>query len=221
MEDIELIKSRHSVRSYLFKEIEDEKKREINDLISEINKEIGSHIQVFYKENECFSSFLAHYGKFENVSNYISLIGNKKDKDIETKLGYFGEKIVLKLQSLGLSSCWVALTHGASKAKREKNEKEYILISFGYSDKKGVERRSKGVVDVVNSLDIDENIINGIKASLLAPTAMNQQKFYFIVDKDNKVFIYTKKGFYTKIDLGIVAYHFELVSKIKLENLFK
>lgn len=221
MDQFELIKSRHSVRSYLFKEIEEDKKRVIDDLINKINKENNLNIQVFYKEHECFDSFLAHYGKFTNVSNYISLVASKKDKNAETKLGYFGEMIVLKLQELGLASCWVALTHGKSKAIINKGEKEYILISFGYSDLKGVDHKIKRIEEVINKTDVDQNIIKGVEASLYAPTAMNQQKFYFEVKDDNKVFIHTKSGFYTKIDLGIVAYHFETISNIKLENLFK
>nr|MBQ4456441.1 nitroreductase [Clostridia bacterium] len=54
---------------------------------------------------------------------------------------------------------------------------------------------------------------NGLEAALLAPTAMNQQKFKF-ERKGDKVYLKTAGlGFYTKIDLGIVKYHFELVSK--------
>ena len=49
----------------------------------------------------------------------------------------------------------------------------------------------------------------GVEAALLAPTAMNQQKFVF-VRKGNAVSAKAKAGFYSKIDLGIVKYHFEL-----------
>ena len=44
---------------------------------------------------------------------------------------------------------------------------------------------------------------------MLVPTAMNQQKFHFTLDKN----IATAKaglGFYTKLDLGIVKCHFEI-----------
>lgn len=49
----------------------------------------------------------------------------------------------------------------------------------------------------------------GIDAALLAPTAMNQQKFKFILN-DNKVKAKAGIGFYSKIDLGIAKYHFEI-----------
>ena len=49
----------------------------------------------------------------------------------------------------------------------------------------------------------------GAEAALLAPTAMNQQKFVFTLNGD-KVSARAGLGFYSKIDLGIVKYHFEL-----------
>ena len=47
-----------------------------------------------------------------------------------------------------------------------------------------------------------------VEAALLAPTAMNQQKFTFALS-GNRVSVKAGIGFYTKIDLGIVKYHFE------------
>lgn len=52
--------------------------------------------------------------------------------------------------------------------------------------------------------------------SLLAPTAMNQQKFSFELGPDGKVRASCGMGFYTKLDLGIVKYHFEMGSGRKL-----
>lgn len=53
--------------------------------------------------------------------------------------------------------------------------------------------------------------INGVRAALLAPTAMNQQKFGFMLDGD-KVIAKAGKGILSDIDLGIVKYHFEIGS---------
>ena len=50
---------------------------------------------------------------------------------------------------------------------------------------------------------------SGVEAELLAPTAMNQQKFLFSFD-GNRVSAKAGMGFYTKVDLGIVKYHFEV-----------
>ena len=58
--------------------------------------------------------------------------------------------------------------------------------------------------------------LSGMKAALLAPTAMNQLKFYFELLPDDSIKTTCKKGFYTKLDLGIVKYHFEAVSDRKV-----
>ena len=49
----------------------------------------------------------------------------------------------------------------------------------------------------------------GVEAALLAPTAVNQQKFFFSID-NGRVSARAGKGFYSKIDLGIAKCHFEL-----------
>ena len=49
-------------------------------------------------------------------------------------------------------------------------------------------------------------------AAMLAPTAMNQQKFRFELLPDGTVKAACGSGFYTKLDLGIVKYHFEAVT---------
>lgn len=48
----------------------------------------------------------------------------------------------------------------------------------------------------------------GVDAALLAPTAMNQQKFYLSYENGN-VHARAGLGFYSKIDLGIIKYQFE------------
>ena len=113
---IEAIEKRHSVRRYLDKEIENHIVEELIDYIIQCNQQSGLHIQLILNEPEAFSSKLATYGMFTNVSNYIAIVG-KKDKDLDESVGYYGEKIVLKAQQLGLNTCWVALTYNKSKTK--------------------------------------------------------------------------------------------------------
>lgn len=76
----ELIRNRHSVRRFIDKELKKEDIDALNALINEINKEAGLHFQLIVNEKEAFDSFLAHYGKFQNVSNYIACIGKKKQR---------------------------------------------------------------------------------------------------------------------------------------------
>ncbi len=211
MEIIELMKERHSVRQYTDKKIEKEKREVLNALIAKINQKAGLHIQIIYDEPKCFNSMMAHYGKFDGVNNYIALVREKSKSD--ESLGYYGEQIVLKAQELGLNTCWVAMTHGKSKAQIDKGEKLVCLISLGYGKTAGVAHKSKKLSEVCNyKKDMPEWFLSGMEAALLAPTAMNRQKFYFELLPDNSIKITCGKGLYTKLDLGIVKYHFEVVS---------
>lgn len=212
MEALELMKQRHSVRQYKPRAIEPEKRAALNDLCSELNQKAELSIQIVYDEPNCFDSFMAHYGKFSGVCNYIALIGKKSPSQEET-LGYCGEQLVLKAQALGLNTCWVAMTHGKSQANVGKGEKQVCLISLGYGETQGVEHKSKPMQALCRCAQpMPEWFEKGMTAAMLAPTAMNQQKFYFELRADGTVKATCGSGFYTKLDLGIVKYHFEAAS---------
>lgn len=216
METLELMKRRHSVRQYEDRAIEPEKRKALDALAASINRKAGLHIQLFYEEPKCFDSMMAHYGKFSGVRNYIALVG-KKSADLDETLGYYGEQLVLKAQELGLNTCWVAMTHGKSKAEIAKGEKQVCLISLGYGSTSGEEHKSRALSEVCNNRDgMPEWFLSGMEAALLAPTAMNQQKFFISLESDGKVTAACGKGFYTKLDLGIVKYHFEAGSGKKI-----
>lgn len=218
MEILEIMKARHSVRRYTDTSIEQEKREVLNDLTAQANAEAGLHIQIVYDEPKCFDSFMAHYGKFTGVRNYIALVG-KKSVDLDEKLGYYGEMLALKAQELGLNTCWVALTHGKSSAQIAKGEKMVCLIALGYGAMQGVAHKSKDLKAVCNyAVDMPEWFLTGMEAVLLAPTAMNQQKFFFEFLPDGTVKASYGNGFYTKLDFGIVKYHFETITGKKVLN---
>lgn len=212
MEALELMKQRHSVRQYKPRAIEPEKRAALNDLCSELNQKAELSIQIVYDEPNCFDSFMAHYGKFSGVHNYIALIGKKSPK-LEETLGRCGEQLVLKAQELGLNTCWVAMTHGKSRAVVGPGEKQVCLIALGYGETQGVAHKSKPMQALCRCAEpIPEWFEKGMTAAMLAPTAMNQQKFRFELRADGTVKAACGSGFYTKLDLGIVKYHFEAAS---------
>lgn len=124
MDIMEAVHARHSVRSYTDKPIEGETLEALEKTIDECNRESGLHIQLIRNEPMAFGGGLAHYGKFEGVKNYLALVG-KKDRQLDEKCGYYGEKIVLAAQMLGLNTCWVGLTFkkvpNASRLQTEKS----------------------------------------------------------------------------------------------------
>lgn len=207
----EAMKERHSVRQYRNQPLSAEAVSAMQAEIDACNRESGLHIQLVTNEPKAFDGFMAHYGKFSGVRNYIALIG-KKDSTLDEKCGYYGERLVLKAQQLGLNTCWVAMTYSKVKTafSIDRGEKLCVVISIGYGETQGVPHKSKTVSEVAKTDGkMPEWFRNGIEAALLAPTAMNQQKFMFTLD-GNKVAVTAGKGFYTKIDLGIVRYHFEI-----------
>ena len=212
MEMMELMKQRHSVRQYTDRVIEAEKRSALDELTAALNRKFGVHMQIIYDEPQCFDSMMAHYGKFTGVKNYIALVGVKSPALDET-LGYAGEQLVLKAQELGLNTCWVAMTHGKSKAVIGKGEKQVCLIALGYGCTNGIAHRSKALSEVCRVQgEMPEWFLTGMEAALLAPTATNQQKFFFELLPDGKVKASARPGFYTKLDLGIVKYHFEALA---------
>ncbi|MBR1798366.1 MAG: nitroreductase [Bacteroidales bacterium] len=212
MDIFELMKSRHSVRQFQEKAIAPEVRQQLDAYAAELNASSGLHMQVVYDEPECFGTRLAHYGRFENARNYISLVG-RKSADLDELCGYYGELMVLKAQELGLNTCWVALTHGKSHAVVADGERETIVIALGYGVSQGTARRSKTMQQVSNATaNSPQWFIRGVEAAMLAPTAMNQQKFKFVLS-DKGVEVKTPLlGAYLKLDCGIVKCHFELVA---------
>ena len=99
----------------------------------------------------------------------------------------------------------------------EEGEKIACYIAIGYGETQGVGHKIKTVKQVSNASDITPSWFKkGVEAALLAPTAVNQQKFSFeyVGTSNNRQQVRAKKGFsligYTKMDLGIAKYHFEI-----------
>lgn len=212
MQMLDLMKERHSVRQYSDKKIDGDVKSKLDKYVASINEESGLSMQIFYNEPNCFNSMLAHYGKFSNVKNYIAIVGKKEEQE---KSGYYGEKLVLKCQELGLNTCWVALTHGKVNVQTKPQQKLLILIALGYGTNTGVAHKSKPIKELCKEDAYPEWFMKGMEAVSLAPTAMNQQKFLFEM-KNGQVYAKALRGFYSKIDLGIVKYHFETITGHKV-----
>ncbi len=219
----EAIKVRHSVRQYKNTAIEAEKIAQLQALIDQSNSEAGLHMQLVTNEPNAFSQGMAKYGKFSGISNYIAMVCKKGE---DTTLGYYGEQVVLLAQTLGLNTCWVGLTFSKQPDSYEVRDGEHLvcLVPVGYGTNQGVQHpQKKTVADVAElskvesreSKDFPDWFVRGVEAALLAPTAVNQQLFRFVLHDGNKV--EAKKAFsltngmgYAPVDLGIVKCHFEI-----------
>lgn len=211
MDLIQAIKARHSVRRYADKPIDSEASQKLSKIIDECNAESGLNIQLILDEPRAFAGIMAHYGKFSGVKSYIALVG-ENNSDLYEKCGYFGEKIVLAAQTLGLNTCWVGATYKKinDAISVSKGEKLALVIAIGYGETQGKPHSGKKYADVVKDVDnAPEWFVNGVECALLAPTALNQQKFEFSLN-GNKVKIKAGRGVFVNTDTGIVKYHFEI-----------
>ena len=178
---MEAMQARHSVRQYREEALRKEDAALLRGEIEACNAESGLHIQLVCGEPKAFSGLMARYGKFSGVTNYIALVG-KKGPDLSETCGYFGERIVLRAQQIGLNTCWVAMTY--SKVPRAfsvgEGEKLCAVIAVGYGKTQGSGHRVKSLREVTEGEPpFPEWFVSGVEAALLAPTAMNQQKFRF------------------------------------------
>ena len=209
MDKWELMRARHSVRSYLDRPIEQDKREILERAVGEVNAEAGLHVQLFVEEPEAFDANAPHYGQFSGCRNYFAMVG---PKDADEAIGYYGEKLVLLAQELGLNTCWVALTFKKNKVQVavDREEKLHVVIALGYGATQGVPHRNRALTEVSNlGEDSPQWFRDGMEAVMLAPTAINQQKFSF-TQKGSTVRARTKLTFYGRMDLGIAKYHFEL-----------
>ena len=214
----EAIQARHAVRSYKDVPLSEDIINTLQSKIAEINTTGSLHSQLILNEPKAFQGKMAKYGKFRGVNNYIVMAGQKAD-DLDERVGYYGEQLVLLAQTLGLNTCWVGLSYSKVPGTYVLDEGEKIAcyIAIGYGETQGVGHKIKTVEQVSNASDITPSWFRkGVEAALLAPTAVNQQKFSFeyVGMRNNRHQVCAKKGFsmigYTQMDLGIAKYHFEI-----------
>lgn len=215
---IDTIKARHSVRAYTDQPLNLEQISALEAEIAACNEEGNLAIKLVTDEPEAFDSAMAHYGKFSGVKNYVILAGPDAP-DLEERCGYYGERVALLAQDLGLNTCWVAMTFKKRFVKKEvaPGNKLVVVLALGYGETQGIVHKCKEASAVKSVLATEEPawFAAGVEAALLAPTAMNQQHFMFVytgVEKDGKPSVKAGEtgGFYAKVDLGIVKYHFEI-----------
>ena len=222
----EAIEARHSVRAYKDLPLSEEIVKLLEDELVKLNNEGQLHIQLICNEPKAFQGTMAKYGKFRNANNYLVMAG-KKAEDLDERIGYYGEHLVLLAQTLGLNTRWVGLSYSKVPGTYvlEEGEKIACYIAIGYGETQGVGHKIKTVEQVSNASDITPLWFKkGVEAALLAPTAVNQQKFSFeyVGMSNNRHQVRAKKGFsmigYTQMDLGIAKYHFEVgAGKVNFE----
>lgn len=194
------VKERSSRRQFYNRIIEKQKIKKLRNLIEKINKEFeGLRIILVQKEvDEIFTGVLGSYGKISGAPAYLAFVGRKDFPNMEEKIGYGGEAVILEATALELGSCWVSGTFKSDKVLVDLNLKEteklYAISPLGYPEARPTisERVLKTVISSKKRMDLEELIINkdnleeqpgwiktALETARLAPSAVNRQPWRF------------------------------------------
>ena len=217
MSEIDAIRDRHAVRSYTPQKIEQKKVSQLKEKIDELNAEGNLHLQFIEDAGKTYNKLLNRAMGLSSAPSVIACVG-KDDENLDERVGYYGEKLVLFAQELGLNTCWAG-TFNRNNISAEVGDGERLVISIaiGYGENKGKPHKSRSVDQIVEAEGDRPYWFNkGVEMALLAPTALNQQKFLIKLGPNETVEIIDKGGPFSKVDLGIVKCHFEIGSERKI-----
>lgn len=220
---LDVVAARRSVRRYEPRPIEADKIARLRELTAGANAEAaGLALQLVTDEPDAFGrSFLARYGHFKNVRNYIAVVAPDTDEG-GIAAGRHGEKIVLEAKAMGLDSCWVGLTFKRGKVPVDiaPGMKLHAVIALGYGAETPRAHKSKRPADVSEGYGGGNVAFDrGVDCALLAPSALNRQNFRFVLGSDGAVAARAKRRGYAALDLGIAVFHFEYASGLKVGSL--
>lgn len=246
MDIMQIMETRHAVRSYTDEPIAEADAVALQEMVDRCNEESGLHCKLVLDEPKAFDSMLARYGKFANVRNYLVLAGpptadlEKRCGYFGERLVLFAQERGLNTCWVALT-----FKKRFVRKVVDAGDKFVLVIALGHGATQGAAHKSKDVSDVVSFQDVDlsfdrdadsessrsadsdpegpeeaspipEWFARGVKAALLAPTAMNQQSFEIILtsatspEGKSYVDLVSKGGAYSSVDIGIVQLHFEL-----------
>ena len=213
MNEIDAIRQRHSVRQYKADRIEEEKVALINAKIDELNAEGDLNLQFIEDAEKTYNKLFNRVSGLGSAPSVIACVG-KDDNSLDQRVGYYGEKLVLYAQTLGLNTCWTGTFNRKNiSADIPDGERLVISIAIGYGKDSGKERKTKSKEQLSEaSSQRPEWFEKGVEMAMLAPTAINQQKFLIKLNDDETVEFIDKGGVLSQVDLGIVKCHFELGS---------
>ena len=215
MEDFhQEIKDRHSVRQYLDTPLTESQIQELSLFIQDINQRYGMDFALHVNE-DVFSHWILGYGFIKNCNNYLSFAG-PDSPELDEKVGYYGELVVLKAQQLGLNTCWVGGTYRDKAVRVNPSSRLVCVIALGVGKTNGKPSSSKRVEAYYQGEDVPSWFLAGMEAVRLAPSAINQKKWVFTYLGEGKVEAINKGRHFNEVDLGIAKLHFELGSGHKV-----
>lgn len=229
---VETIRERHSVREYDGGPLARAEFDALGAVVEECARESGLDIQLVGDNPEVFS-VIARFGLIRGCRTHVAFVvddgkarGATEADCVEMRgarrtaadeaIGYWGQKIVLAAQDMGLNTCWCALcSRKKSHAVVAPEKKIRLIIAVGHGKTQGFSRKAKSV-EALSSVECAKApawFAAAMEAAQLAPTAMNNQNFKITLLSDGKtVRIDAPQSGPNVIDEGIVRCNFEIAA---------
>lgn len=215
---VETIRERHSVREYDGKPLSRAEFNALGAVVEEYARESGLDIQLVGDNPEVFN-VIARFGLIRGCRTHVAfVVDDAKAGDVaaDEAIGYWGQKIVLAAQDMGLNTCWCALcSRKKSRAVVAPGKKIRLIIAVGHGKTQGFSRKTKSVeaLSSVECAKVPAWFAAAMEAAQLAPTAMNNQNFKITLLSDGKtVRIDASQSGLNVIDEGIVRCNFEIAA---------
>jgi len=231
---LQAVKYRHSTRKYDGRPIKEAMIHHLDEFIAGLNREIkGARVALVLQNPErVFKGIIGSYGKIKGHPAYAAFIGDMSDPNVQEKVGYIGECLVLEATASGLSTCWVG-GFFKPEAVREQvdigsTEKILAVTPVGYStDNLSLEEKIiKGMAASHKRKDLEKLcrglfkadwpgwVTAALEAARLAPSAINRQPWRFAVKQDSiKISVDSTNfelGVSKRLDCGIAMLHMEI-----------
>ena len=194
--------------------------RKIQEEILEVNAESGFTIEFVEDGSRAFSHFGRSYGLFKNVRSLLLLKGNPGQPHFREKIGYYGEKLLLFAEGLGLSTCWVGGTFDRESFSYPEEEDVQAVILLGYGGEGGLKekiissflpaKKRAWESRIEGDSPFPKWVREGMEAVALAPSALNKQKPFFHYHEAILTATVENTCEMDLVDLGIAKYHFEV-----------
>lgn len=215
---VETIRERHSVREYDGKPLSRAEFDALGAVVEEFVRESGLDIQLVGDNPEVFN-VIARFGLIRGCRTHVAFVvddGKAGDVAADEAIGYWGQRIVLAAQDMGLNTCWCALcSRKKSRAVVAPGKKIRLIIAVGHGKTQGFSRKTKSV-EALSSVECAKEpawFAEAMEAAQLAPTAMNNQNFKITLLSDGKtVRIDAPQSRLNVIDEGIVRCNFEIAA---------
>ena len=210
-----------------------EARKRLHDVCSGFRPYSGVRVEFIGEPpDDIFANALGFYGNIKGAPAFLAFIGDTSDPNVQEKMGYTGEAAILEATSLGLGTCWVALTYNAkavkSMIKLEKTEKLLCVSPVGYTAEKwsfeekvfsgfGSNHNRKPLQSMAGGLpgsQWPDWARAAVEAARLAPSAVNRQPWGFRVEERSVTVEVKSRGpkfnIAMRLDCGIAMLHIEL-----------